>query len=179
MDASATQNQNSPLNLQVMFWNRSHAQQILFTILARKFSVSSAVLKWNCYWLHNKEAFLNSSGCDCFSSMAKAACASLNTVVSTLLPLDHMPKKQEGQYLGVVTSQGSIKCCLRILPKVLFYHSHTQTNWISYWGDFMRCLSSFVSWQVPEVTSIPHSSSYSTVLGPVFFLSDFPLTDYS
>lgn len=33
--------------------------------------------------------------------------------------------------------------------------------------------------QVPEVTSIPHSSSYPTVMGPVFFLSDFPLTDYS
>lgn len=40
-------------------------------------------------------------------------------VVSTLLPLDHMPKKQEGQDVGIVTSQESTKCCLRIPPNVL------------------------------------------------------------
>lgn len=47
MDAfgSAIQNQNFPLNMQAMFRNRSHAQQILGTVSARKFSANSAVLK--------------------------------------------------------------------------------------------------------------------------------------
>lgn len=102
-------------------------------------------------------------------------------VVSTLLPLDHMPKKQEGQDVGIVTSQESTKCCLRIPPNVLGFFlpfSHrNQLNFLLRWFHEMFKFHFFMILQVPEVTSIPHISSYSTVLGLVFFLVKFP-TDW-
>lgn len=108
-------------------------------------------------------------------------------VVSTLLPLDHMPKKQEGQDVGIVTSQESTKCCLRIPPNVLgffggfFCHSHTETNWISYWGDFMRCLNSIFSWYYKcQRSPASHTFQVTQLCWDwYFFWSNFPLTDYS
>lgn len=76
--------------------------------------------------------------------MAKAGCASFNTVVSTLLLLDHMPKKQEGQDLGTVTVRKVLNAASGSFLKC-FFITHTQTNRIPYRGDFMRCLNSFVS----------------------------------